>query len=134
MKKNFLQKVALTTVLSAILPITTAYAADKSAVTTHDGTSINHKLNVQWQPVSNDNATASSSWDGKSGHSLGVILHYKTTATGSYTLVDGAMNAKSVTLQGSKPSVWTYKSEHYVYHVNGSSVSDTFVQTTLTDW
>lgn len=135
MNKKFLKKVILPTMLCTLLPMTNAYAAIKNATTTHDTTSIEHFLNVQWQPSDNDNASATSTWTGIGDHSLGVRLYYKDNINSSYVIMGGEMHPTSVTVKGSRKAVWTYKSEHYVYHVNSNgSVTGTSFQTSLTDW
>lgn len=135
MKLCKVKKIIVITALTCAITLPSIVAYAKSATTSHEGVQVTNTLNCTWRLTGNDDANATTSWVGKTGHIIGVRLHYRLKSGVAYTFIDGAVDPKSKTVYGSKSGVWDFLSEHYVYHVNSNGVpTETFVQTSLTDW
>ncbi len=131
-----LKKKIATLAIAATLLVSSlsVYAETQSLSPTHDGQTITCRLSCNWDLGGTDVADASTSWSGRTDHQIGVYLFQCQNIADSYHTVDSDTDTTSVAVRGTVIGVWKYKSDHRVYHMDGTKITNTISVCEMTDW
>ncbi|WP_024832134.1 hypothetical protein [Ruminiclostridium josui] len=129
-KKIATLAVAATLLVSSL----SVYAETQSESPTHDGQTVTCRLSCDFDLGGTDTAQASTSWSGRTAHKIGVYLFQCQNITDSYHTVDSTTGDTSASVRGAVIGVWKYKSDHRVYHMDGTKITSTISVCEMTDW
>lgn len=130
MKKKLSTLLSLALFMSMLFP-NVSFAQSQTETATFSGHPIKCSLVCDFYPIANDKATAKSTWDGKKGYQVSVVLYQCQNAVDSYHKIDtdfGDIGAKTI---GSVSGVWKFKSVHGARKNGQSNITNVCE---LTDW
>ena len=120
LKKKKMAKFMAALLLASILfnGVNVANADSQHEPVSDDGVTIICVLDVSWHIWDNDDATAETHWEGRTGKQVKVKLLYAPEPNDDFKVIDTDYGDKGATVKASIASVYCYKSYHAVYDKN----------------